>query len=518
MRVGVDVGGTNTDAVALDGSTVLASDKRPTTRDITTGIVEAVSALTTSGPLADRPVTAVMIGTTHFTNAVVEARRLVPTCVVRLGLPATKAIPPLLEWPDRLRAEIGQHVYLCHGGHEFDGRPISELVPDELRRAANDAAEKGVRSVAITSVFSPVDNELEVEAAEIMRSEVPHLDISLSQEIGRLGLLERENATIMNACLRPLAETTIDAYAAALLELGISCPLHVSQNDGTLMGAEVARRYPVATFASGPTNSIRGAAFLSGLPDAVVVDVGGTTADIGLLVGGFPREASSAIEIGGVRTNFRMPDVLSMGIGGGSRVRGEPPQVTVGPDSVGFELDRRALVFGGAELTATDIAVAVGRADVGDATAVQQLDRALVANAVEAIETGIAEAIEGMKTSAEPVPVIVVGGGGVLLGDTIAGASVTVRPPHFEVANAVGAAIAQVGAETDAVYALGDRKREDAVAEARDAAVDRAIEAGAIPATVEVIDVEEIPLTYLPSNAIRIRVKAVGDLHHEQDV
>ena len=87
------------------------------------------------------------------------------------------------------------------------------------------------------------------------------------------------------------------------------------------MSADFAEQYPVLTFASGPTNSMRGAAFLSGLKDAMVVDVGGTTSDVGALTHGFPREASVAVEIGGVRTNFRMPDVYSFGLGGGSLVQ-----------------------------------------------------------------------------------------------------------------------------------------------------------------------------------------------------
>ncbi len=128
------------------------------------------------------------------------------------------------------------------------------------------------------------------------------------------------------------------------------------------MTVDYAERYPVATFASGPTNSMRGAAFLSGLTDCAVVDIGGTTSDVGVLQHGFPREASVAVEIGGVRTNFRMPDVLSLGIGGGSHVDG----AEVGPQSVGYELTTRALVFGGDTLTATDLAVAAGLAEIGD--------------------------------------------------------------------------------------------------------------------------------------------------------
>src|SRR5207247_630326 len=138
------------------------------------------------------------------------------------------------------------------------------------------------------------------------------------------------------------------------------------QNDGTLMVMDYALRYPILTIASGPSNSLRGGAFLSGLEDAIVVDVGGTTTDVGVLVGGFPRESAVAVNIGGVRTNFRMPDLISIGLGGGSLVR-RNGAVRVGPDSVGYNLEEDGLVFGGKTLTATDIAVAVGRANLGDA-------------------------------------------------------------------------------------------------------------------------------------------------------
>ena len=515
LRIGVDVGGTNTDAVAMSGNEVAGWAKAVTTADVTAGIVTAMRSLLAGDDLPTAEIGAVMIGTTHFTNALVEGRRLVPTAVVRLGLPATKGIPPFIDWPDRLRGVLGDHVYLCHGGHEFDGRLITPIDHGELRAAARDIASKGVRSVAVASVFSPVDDSYEHEAQEVLLDEVPELDISLSGEIGRLGLLERENAAIVNACLRPLAERTVAGLVEALVQLGLDCPLHVSQNDGTLMSADFARRYPVATFASGPTNSMRGAAFLSGIRDGVVIDVGGTTSDIGVLVHGFPREASTAVSVAGVRTNFRMPDVLSLGLGGGSLVRsanGAAAGVTVGPDSVGYELTERALVFGGVELTATDVATAAGMAEIGDASTVDALDETLVGDAVDRMQDMLSTAVEQMKTSADPVPVVIVGGGGVLVRDGLAGASETIRPDHFSVASAIGAAIAQVGAETDRVYSMASMTRDEAMTEARSVTAQRAVDAGADAATVEITDVDEIPLTYLPSNAIRIRVKAVGDL------
>lgn len=509
MRIGIDVGGTNTDAVLLDGRRVLAELKTPTTPDVTSGIVSALAGLLEASELDRTQVQAVMIGTTHFTNAVVEAKRLIPVAAVRLGLPATKALPPMVDWPERLRTALGGHVYLCHGGHEFDGRPLSPLEPDELRRVAADAAANGVRSFAIASVFSPVNGELEEQAAAIIEEELPQAVISLSHELGRIGLIERENATIMNACLRDLAVDIVKAFRASLAVSGIDAPLYLSQNDGTLMQVEYAERYPVATFASGPTNSMRGAAFLSGLSDCAVVDIGGTTSDVGMLVNGFPREASMVVEVGGVRTNFRMPDVLSLGIGGGSLVQADG---AVGPESVGYELTHRALVFGGNTLTTTDLVVAAGRADVGDAARVTGLDRTLVEGALAWIEHSLAETVDRMKTSAGPIPVVVVGGGSILLGQSLPGASELQRPDHHAVANAIGAAIAQIGGEVDHIVSLDNRTREQALEEARAEATEKAVAAGASRESVEIVDVEEVPLAYLPGNATRIRVKAVGEL------
>jgi N-methylhydantoinase A/oxoprolinase/acetone carboxylase beta subunit len=513
MRIGIDVGGTNTDAVLLDGTAVLAANKSATSADVTAGIIDTLDRLQAERSFDPAQIQAVMIGTTHFINALVEARRLAPTAALRLGLPATASLPPLVDWPERLVEAISGRSYLAHGGHEFDGRHIAELDEDELRRHAADMVSHGVRSVAISSVFSPVSNEFELRAAEILRSELgDDVAISLSHEIGRIGLLERENATIINAALRELAASIVDGLAGAVAGHGIAAPLYLSQNDGTLMDVDFARRYPVATFASGPTNSMRGAALLSGLDTCAVVDVGGTTSDVGVLTHGFPREATTEVDVAGIRTNFRMPDVLSIGIGGGSLVAEGNDLVTVGPQSVGYRLTEQALVFGGTTLTATDIAVAAGRAEVGDAGAVADLDPTMVKAALARVAADIADAVERMRTSADPLPVVAVGGGSILLPDDLPGSLAVHRPDHFAVANAIGAAIAQVGGEVDRVYAIDPGRRDAVVDEARQEAVDRAIAAGADPAQVRIVDFDEVPIPYLPGNATRIRCKAVGDL------
>jgi len=291
----------------------------------------------------------------------------------------------------------------------------------------------------------------------------------------------------------------VSSFRSALDALGISAPFYVSQNDGTLMASEFAETYPILTFASGPTNSMRGAALLSGVRDAVVVDIGGTTSDVGVLVHGFPREASSEVQIGEVRTNFRMPDIVSVGLGGGSIVRTDGT-LTIGPDSVGYELTERALVFGGDTLTTTDIAVAAGLADVGDRSLVAGLAPDVVTSGLAGIQALVERAVDRIKTSADPVPVILVG------------ASELVKPEHAAVANAIGAAIAQAGGEIDRVFNLDGSSREAVLDEARAEATARAVAAGADPESVEIVEVDEIPLAYMPGNEVRIRVKAVGDL------
>ncbi|TDV48864.1 hydantoinase/oxoprolinase N-terminal domain-containing protein [Actinophytocola oryzae] len=522
MRLGIDVGGTNTDAVLVAGRQeddvrVLAAVKTPTTEDVTAGVVTAIGELLAGAPEGFTPgeIAAVMIGTTHFTNAVVAARDLTPTAVVRLGLPATTAIPPLSGWPARLRAAVGGRTYLCHGGYEYDGTELSTLDVDELRRAAADIAGRGVRSVALSSVFAPVNGTMEQEAAEILRAEVPGLRVSCSYELGRIGLLERENATVLNAALAELADRLAEALTAALAEAGIGAPLLLSQNDGTLMDIGYSRRLPAATFASGPTNSMRGAGFLSGVRDCAVVDVGGTTTDVGMLVGGFPREAPAITDIAGIRVNWRMPDVLSLGIGGGSLVRGfsDADRTTVGPDSVGFGLTSKALVFGGDTLTLTDVAVAAGQARIGTMTAlVRRFDGDRARAVLAEVNERVADAVDRMRTSPDPLPVVLVGGGGVVLPDALPGLPDVRRPEHSDVANAIGAAIAEVGGELDRVVRIADGRRDHVLAEARAEAVERAEAAGARPGSVEIVEVTEVPLAYLPGGATRVRVKAVGDL------
>ncbi len=255
---------------------------------------------------------------------------------------------------------------MVEGGVDYDGRPIMPLDERAIAAAAREMRAAGITCVAVSGIFSPLDPSMEERAAEILRQEMPGASITLSHDLGRIGLLERENVAILNAALIPLATRTVQAFEQAVAAAGITAPLFITQNDGTVIRADLAARFPVLSFASGPTNSMRGAAFLTGMRDALVVDVGGTTSDFGALKAGFPREANTVVRVGGVRTLFRMPDLLSIGLGGGSIVREENGAIRIGPLSVGFRLTEQARVFGGPILTATDIAVRAGRISLGD--------------------------------------------------------------------------------------------------------------------------------------------------------
>lgn len=277
-RIGIDVGGTHTDAVILDKNyQVIAETKCATTEDVSAGIYRAMREVLAKSGVPREHIRFAMLGTTHCTNAIVERKRLNKIAIIRIGAPATLSVKPLIGVPDDLRKQLGEHVYILKGGHEFDGREIMPLDEDELIRIAQELNGQ-VDSIALTSVFSPVSKEHELRAAEVIQDILgKEVALSLSHEIGSVGLLERENATILNAAVVNVAKTTADGFVRALEEEGIHAKVFFGQNDGTLMSVEYAVKYPILTVACGPTNSIRGASYLAGLSNALVVDVGGTT-------------------------------------------------------------------------------------------------------------------------------------------------------------------------------------------------------------------------------------------------
>ena len=510
LRIGIDVGGTHTDAVLLDGEHVLTSTKALTTADTLTGILNALEVILSEFNGDESAIEAVMLGTTQFTNAVIERRELSEVCAIRIGMPSGKGLPPKVGWPEDIASCLGDHVYMLQGGYLYDGWPLAELDNSEIDNLIADLKRKKIDTVAISSVFSPMNPQPEIELAGRIRKALPDCFISLSHNLGRIGILERENANLLNASLLKFADRVVSSFVEAIQQRGLKCRFFVSQNDGTLMNAEFARQYPAFTFASGPTNSLRGACQLTGIKDAIVIDIGGTTSDIGVLQDGFPRESNVVIEVGGVRTNFRMPDILALGLGGGSIVSDDGK--TVGPRSVGHKLVSEGLVFGGSTLTATDIAVAAGNTDISNKSLVKDLDPTIVSEALSTVVELLNRGVEKVKPSRDLLPVILVGGGANLIKEPLRAASEILRPEHSGIANAIGAAIALIGGETESMQSYDKVPRKEAIDEAINKATAIAITAGADEATIRVADIEETSIAYMGANTHRLRVKVVGDI------
>lgn len=513
-RLGIDVGGTNTDAVIIDNDLkVINSVKTPTTEDVSTGIKKAIHLVLKDTDIDKESIKYSMLGTTHCTNAIVERKNLCKVGVIRLGKPATMAIEPMIDWPEDLSKAVSENFTIAHGGFEFDGREIVSLDEEEIKNFLDEVKDK-VEAIAITGVFSPISNAQELRVKELVEEVMGNdISVSLSSEIGSLGLLERENAAILNASLSKVAKNISLSFKKALEEEGVlSSEIYLCQNDGTLMSLEHSLKYPILTIACGPTNSIRGAGYLSNLSNAIVLDVGGTTSDIGVIINSFPRESAIAVEIGGARTNFRMPDLISIALGGGTVVKEKNGKVVLGPESVGYKITEEALVFGGKTLTTTDIAVRLGMADIGDKNKVSHIDLDFANRVKDEMYNLILKYIDNMKLTNDKAPLILVGGGSILVPEKIEGISEVICPENHSVANAIGAAIAQISGQCEKVYSLLKISRDDAITEAREIAIKEAVDAGADPESIEIVEIEDIPLAYLPGNATRIKVKAAGNL------
>ena len=303
---------------------------------------------------AAAPIDAVMIGTTHFTNAVVQRRDLARVAAIRIGLPASALAAAVRAtgrrtWPRSCAATS----CMVEGGHEYDGRPARAV-----RRGRRCARRRGASATAGIrvgrggrGVLAARTPPCEERGGGDPRARSARTSPSrCSHQLGRIGLLERENAALLNAAPRRSgARTTIAAFAAALGgQRHRRAALPHPERRHRHAGRGGAAPSPCTASPRARPTACGARPSCPALDDAVVVDVGGTTTDIGSLRHGFPREANNVVEVGGVRTLFRMPDLLSLGLGGGTLVdrRSAGGRAAV---SVGYRLTERARVFGGAD-------------------------------------------------------------------------------------------------------------------------------------------------------------------------
>jgi|KBSSwiStaDraftv2_1062776.scaffolds.fasta_scaffold00497_18 N-methylhydantoinase A/oxoprolinase/acetone carboxylase beta subunit len=327
IRIGLDTGGTYTDAVALDGSRVVASAKAPTTAwDLSVGLGNAIRAVLAGLPegVGREHISLVSVSTTLATNAVVE-NRFSPICIVLLGFDENMVERSGLKRMD------GCTVVRVGGGHDAIGE---ELEP--LDESAVDAAVRefgaGVEAFAVAGLFSVRNPAHERRVRDRVRcgSGKP---VTCSHELSsNLDAPQRALTAALNARLTPQIRHLLDALGQVLEHEAIAAPLMIVKGDGTLMRSEVALEYPVETVLSGPAASVVGAGFLTGLEDFAVADMGGTTTDVAIVAGGRPVVRAEGAVIGGWRTMVEAVDVRTCGLGGDSEVYFDRHQrLSVGP-------------------------------------------------------------------------------------------------------------------------------------------------------------------------------------------
>lgn len=498
---------------------MVASHKAPTTSNVTLGVRETLQALLDKSAISPENIAALSIGTTHFLNAIIErdSSRVEKVAVIRLASFNFSAGQPTYSvWPTDLKSIVDGHTAIIPGGCNIDGTEIAPIDVSSIQEQISIIKSKGLKNIVIVGIGSPMDKEYHQEETvrDMIRTEFgADFNIVCSRDVAGAGLLARENAAILNASILNFARRTIRAFIGAMSKLGFNCPLYLSSNEGHLLPYSEALQFPIRIFSSGATNSIRGAALLAddqiGQNGCIVVDIGGTTTDVGyLLKNGYPRLAKSYTDLAGVKINLEMPSVESIGLGGGSLVQvREDGKVYVDPESVGHDILTKALCFGGSVATATDIAAASG-ANIGSSKV--DLPEATVSNAKATIKKMLEVVIDRTKFSPEPCTVILVGGGSILCPESLEGVAKIIVPEHAGVANAIGSAMAKISGRAEFVVTSKDTASE--LAKAKALAIENAVARGGDRNSVTVINEHATGVPYSDGDMnIRVTVACGAD-------
>lgn len=354
MLIGIDVGGTFTDGVLFSDGQVVYSVKHPTDeKDLESTLLAVLDDLipASKGSRIDR----VVLSTTLVTN-LLAANRGERTALLMMpgrGLPFSS-------YP------IGDDTYFLKGGIDFRGRQIEAPDEGEIESVLQEIDKKGIRRVAVAGKFSNRNDHHETLVKKIIQAHYPHTDVCTSNEVsGRLNYPRRAATCYYTAMtMREWSGFTYRIEAAINARIP-GCNLHILKADGGTMTLEASRNHPCETVFSGPAASTMGGSALSWEPlNSVVVDIGGTTSDISLLIEGEPLYASKGALIGGHLTHIRSFAMNSIAIGGDSAIAGESGDLLVGPTRLGV-----AACFGGETPTVIDAFNCLKGLNIGDAAA-----------------------------------------------------------------------------------------------------------------------------------------------------
>lgn len=509
--IGIDIGGTNTDAVIVDDTkNIVVADKTTTTEYVEEGFKKVLENVMTKVAIKPDDISTILVGTTHATNALLQNKDLFKVGVIRISSRYGNSIPPCYGWPVELKQTLFAGHAIVKGGFECDGRSIDRLDEQEIKNAIQELLNNGMESCAVIGIFSSLNNEQEELVAKLVKEIAgKEFPVSVSHRIGGVGFIERENATILNTALKKCMCKGFQALKQVMKDLGITGDLFLTQNNGTVLLLEEAMEYPILTISSGQTNSFVGATKLANLSSAIVVDIGGTSTDVGIVLDGFARRSVGTSTIAGIKLNFPVPDVLSVALGGGSLITTNDNTIMVGPESCAKSLKDVAQAFGGTTLTLTDVALYKKILTIPGAFSENiMIDEQTADKVMSLVQENIAYLTNSIGGIHKELPIIVTGGGSSLL-DRHTLPERYIVPSYANVANAYGAALAEISGSIDTVVELNDRATTLNMLENK--ACQIAIEHGADKASVRIVNKEIIPYHYMPQNLARVKITAVGN-------
>ncbi len=471
VMLGLDMGGTHTDAVLMRGGRLAASAKVPTNhQDLLGSMREALHTLFASGPLRPSDVTRATFGTTLAVNAVVQ-KACAPVGLLLAAGPGLDPAP----------FGLGNHTAVVPGSMDHRGTELTPPDREAIRRIAEGWKAQGLTAFACVTKFSTRNPSHETIMAEVIRdvfAEGPEPTISLGHRLsGRLNFPRRIATAYWNAAIWALHNRFADAVEASLSDLGIHAPTCLLKADGGAIPLSDSRSRPVEALLSGPAASVMGMLALRPAPeDLLVLDMGGTTTDIALLADGQPVLSPEDLVVEGRSTLVRSLKSVSIGLGGDSRIA-LTPRTQVGPLRTG-----PAMAFGGTHPTFLDCLNVLGLARAGNRAASRSgvaalaAEHDLTANELswQALDSARAQLAEAVRTlldevnsqpvytlaallegrAIRPLRAVLVGGPAEavapLLGETLGIPVETLdAPERGQIANAIGAALTRPTASLD---------------------------------------------------------------------
>jgi N-methylhydantoinase A/oxoprolinase/acetone carboxylase beta subunit len=469
MIVGLDVGGTHTDVVVLKGKEIVCKAKLMTDHEnlldtVCFGVFEATR------DLEPQSIQRLVVSTTLATNAIVQGK-IEPVGVLVASGPGMN--------PNDFA--IGAHYYPVSGTIDHRGKEIAPINEGEIVKIGKKLKAENVRNLALVSKFSVRNPNLELKMRDLLANNFATVTLG-HQVSGHLNFARRIATAYLNAAVVEISHKFYEAVRSCVGHQGIQVQLEILKADGGTMAQESSSQYAVETILSGPAASVMGTlAFGDPGREEVVLDIGGTTTDIAILVNGVPLLKPLGMRMGGYNTLVRALRTVSIGVGGDSWVRLENGVLKVGPDRKG-----RALAYGGPEPTPTDALITLGLAKGGERQhAIEGMQRLAeqmdirVDEAAEAVLSKtcdiILEAVRALVGRVNQMPVytihellegrVVAPSGMIVIGgparefaprlEAMSGWQVRVPPDH-EVANAIGAAVARTTCE---VTVLADTER-----------------------------------------------------------